>query len=104
MLFRSDDPAVRGNYANVLKLAGRREAALAEYDALLARHEPINLMRIRPADQSHARMVAAIQRAEEQILLEMYWISDDPVGRAFRDALVLKARQGLASNGVLGVC
>ena len=32
-------------------------------DALLARHEPINLMRIRPADRAHTRMVAAIQRA-----------------------------------------
>ncbi|MGA1647584.1 MAG: GNAT family N-acetyltransferase, partial [Candidatus Limnocylindrus sp.] len=32
-------------------------------DALLARNEPINLMRIRPADQAHTRMVAAIQRA-----------------------------------------
>lgn len=36
-------------------------------DALLARHEPINLMRIRPADQSHARMVAAIQRAARRV-------------------------------------
>jgi CelD/BcsL family acetyltransferase involved in cellulose biosynthesis len=31
--------------------------------ALLARNEPINLMRIRPRDEAHTRMVAAIQRA-----------------------------------------
>jgi CelD/BcsL family acetyltransferase involved in cellulose biosynthesis len=31
--------------------------------ALLARNEPISLMRIRPRDKAHTRMVAAIQRA-----------------------------------------
>lgn len=33
--------------------------------ALLARNEPINLMRIRPRDEAHVRMVAAIQRAAD---------------------------------------
>ena len=31
--------------------------------ALLALHAPINMMRIRPADDAHVRMVAALQRA-----------------------------------------
>lgn len=58
------------DYATVL-LAPHASAQSQEPDAvadalataLLALKSPINMMRIRPADDAHARMVAAIQRA-----------------------------------------
>ncbi len=58
------------DYATVL-LAPHRSAQSQEPDAvadvlataLLALNSPINMMRIRPADDTHVRMVAAIQRA-----------------------------------------
>ncbi|HEV2540407.1 MAG TPA: phospholipase D-like domain-containing protein [Frateuria sp.] len=39
--------------------------------------------------------LAAIRGAQQRILLENYLISDDPVGRAFLDALVERARAGV---------
>ncbi len=39
--------------------------------------------------------LAAIRGARERVLLENYLISDDVVGRAFRDALVERARAGV---------
>ena len=58
------------DYATVL-LAPHTGAQSQEFDpvadalatALLALNSPINMMRIRPADAAHVRMVAAIQRA-----------------------------------------
>lgn len=58
------------DYATVL-LATRTDAQSQETDAvadalataLIALSAPINMMRIRPADNAHTRMVAAIQRA-----------------------------------------
>jgi cardiolipin synthase len=40
--------------------------------------------------------LAAIRGARQRVLLENYMISDDAVGRAFRDALVERARAGVA--------
>ena len=39
--------------------------------------------------------LAAIRGARQRVLLENYLISDDAVGRAFRDALVERARAGV---------
>ena len=50
---------------------------------------------LRNGAEAFPAMLAAIERAEQQILLEMYWVGDDSVGRAFRDALVAKARSGV---------
>lgn len=45
-------------------------------------------------DGAHAfpAMLAAIAGAQREILLEMYWIGTDAVGRRFRDALAARAR------------
>jgi cardiolipin synthase len=54
-------------------------------------------------------MLDAIARAESEILLEMYWIGTDKVGEEFRDALAVRARDGVLvrvvydSLGSLGV-
>jgi len=40
-------------------------------------------------------MLEAIQSAEREILLEMYWVGADPVGTRFRDALAERARKGV---------
>jgi cardiolipin synthase A/B len=40
-------------------------------------------------------MLGAIDRARRTIILEMYWVEDDAVGRAFRDALVSAAERGV---------
>jgi cardiolipin synthase len=44
--------------------------------------------------------LAAIRSARHRVLLENYLISDDAVGRAFRDALVVRARAGVTVAGV----
>jgi cardiolipin synthase len=40
-------------------------------------------------------MLEAIEKARREVLLEIYWIGDDAVGRRFRDALVERARAGV---------
>ena len=45
---------------------------------------------------AHAAMLDAIQRAQREILLEMYWIGHDHVGQAFLAALVERASAGVA--------
>jgi len=40
-------------------------------------------------------MLDAIRCAQREILLEMYWIGNDAVGRRFRDALASQARAGV---------
>jgi cardiolipin synthase A/B len=40
-------------------------------------------------------MLEAIRGAEREVLLEMYWLGDDAVGRAFRDALTERASRGV---------
>lgn len=40
-------------------------------------------------------MLAAIDAAKREILLEMYWVGPDAVGTKFREALVAKARSGV---------
>jgi len=40
-------------------------------------------------------MLEAIRGAEREVLLEMYWLGDDAVGRAFRDALTERAYRGV---------
>lgn len=40
-------------------------------------------------------MLAAIERASRTVVLEMYWVEDDSVGRAFRDALAAAASRGV---------
>ena len=56
-------PVSGGSHQTQVVTTAADAVADALADALLARNEPINLMRIRPADQAHTRMVAAIQRA-----------------------------------------
>lgn len=49
---------------------------------------------LRDGAQALPAMLDAIARAEREVLLEMYWIGNDAVGRKFRDALVERARAG----------
>jgi cardiolipin synthase len=49
---------------------------------------------LRDGGQALPVMLDAIARAEREVLLEMYWIGNDTVGRRFRDALVERARTG----------
>ncbi|MDH5675820.1 MAG: phospholipase D-like domain-containing protein [Myxococcales bacterium] len=46
-------------------------------------------------DQCLPAMLAAIEEAREEILLEMYWFDSDATGRRFAEALCEKARQGV---------
>ncbi|NOU35149.1 MAG: phosphatidylserine/phosphatidylglycerophosphate/cardiolipin synthase family protein [Polyangiaceae bacterium] len=50
---------------------------------------------LRDGAQAFPAMEAAIAGATREVLLEMYWVGDDVVGRRFRDALTQKARQGV---------
>lgn len=50
---------------------------------------------LRDGIETFPAMLDAIERAEREILLEMYWIGGDVVGIAFRDALAERARKGV---------
>jgi len=50
---------------------------------------------LRDGDEAFPAMLDAIANAEREVLLEIYWIGDDEVGRHFRDALVERARAGV---------
>jgi cardiolipin synthase len=50
---------------------------------------------LRDGVQAFPAMLAAIAEAQREILLEMYWVGDDVVGRRFRDALAERARAGV---------
>jgi cardiolipin synthase len=51
---------------------------------------------LRDGREAFPAMLAAIAAAKREILLEMYWVGTDPVGVRFRDALVARARAGVA--------
>lgn len=51
-----------------------------------------------------ASLLKDIEAAKECIDLEYYWVSNDKVGRAVRDALVKKAEEGLAIRVVADNC
>lgn len=46
--------------------------------------------------QCYPAMLAAIAEARREILLEMYWFGSDRTGRRFAEALMAKAREGVA--------
>lgn len=48
-------------------------------------------------DGRHAfpTMLSAVRHATREILLEMYWVADDDVGRTFRDAVTEAAKNGV---------
>lgn len=50
---------------------------------------------LRDGREAFPTMLEAIRRAKAEILLEMYWVGDDLVGRTFLAALVEKAREGV---------
>jgi cardiolipin synthase len=50
---------------------------------------------LRDGAQAFPAMLHAIANAKREILLEMYWIGDDAVGKCFREALVARARAGV---------
>jgi cardiolipin synthase A/B len=54
------------------------------------------LRHLRDGRQVYPAMLAAIDAARREILLEMYWVGDDKVGHLFRDHLVAKAKEGVA--------
>jgi CelD/BcsL family acetyltransferase involved in cellulose biosynthesis len=56
-------PVSGGSHQTQVVTPAADAVADALADTLLARNEPINLMRIRPGDQAHTRMIAAIRRA-----------------------------------------
>ena len=51
---------------------------------------------LRDGIAAHAAMLAAIEGAKQEVLLEIYWIGADLVGRRFRDALVERATAGIS--------
>jgi len=50
---------------------------------------------LRDGREAFPAMLSAIAAAEREVLLEMYWVSPDPVGLAFLDALAARARAGV---------
>jgi cardiolipin synthase A/B len=56
---------------------------------------PNSVRLLRDGPVAFPAMLDAIAAAEKEILLEMYWIGSDRIGRAFRDALADRARSGL---------
>jgi len=50
---------------------------------------------LRDGAQAFPAMLAAIDRAQREVLLEMYWIGADAVGTRFREALCAAARRGV---------
>jgi len=61
--------------------------------------EPVdgNAVRLlRDGRMAYPAMLAAIESAEREIVLEMYWFQGDIAGLMFRDALARKAAQGVA--------
>jgi cardiolipin synthase len=50
---------------------------------------------LRDGAQAFPAMLDAIERAEREVLLEMYWVGADAVGERFRDALAARARAGV---------
>jgi cardiolipin synthase len=50
---------------------------------------------LRDGDQALPAMLSAIEAAQRQVLLEMYWFASDRVGRSFADALGRAAERGV---------
>ena len=50
---------------------------------------------LRDGIEAFPAMLAAIENAQREILLEMYWVGADAVGTRFRDALAKQARKGV---------
>lgn len=50
---------------------------------------------LRDGAEAFPAMLSAIERAEREVLLEMYWISADRIGERFRQALVAAAARGV---------
>jgi cardiolipin synthase len=51
---------------------------------------------LRDGREAFPAMLDAIERARQEIVLEMYWIGADVVGARFRDRLAMRARDGVA--------
>jgi cardiolipin synthase len=50
---------------------------------------------LRDGVQAFPAMIDAIEHAEREVLLEMYWVGADAVGERFREALAARARAGV---------
>ncbi|WP_394838899.1 phospholipase D-like domain-containing protein [Pendulispora rubella] len=50
---------------------------------------------LRDGAQTFPAMLEAIRHAQNEVLLEMYWVGADSCGERFRDALVSRARAGV---------
>ncbi len=59
----------------------------------VGREDEVRLLR--DGEAAFPAMLAAIARAEREVLLEVYWIAPDAVGRRFREALLERARRGV---------
>ena len=53
---------------------------------------------LRDGPEFYTAMFEAIERARDHVHVEFYIIEDDEVGRRFSDALIRKAKQGVAVN------
>ncbi|MGZ3454889.1 MAG: phospholipase D-like domain-containing protein, partial [Polyangiales bacterium] len=51
---------------------------------------------LRDGAEAYPAMLAAIETARREILIEFYWFSSDPLGRQFCDALAARAQEGLS--------
>jgi len=74
-------------------LLGGWDAALEDVPWFVVGEDAVRLLR--DGAQAFPAMVGAIAAAEREVLLEMYWIGADKVGRAFRDALTEAAARGV---------
>jgi cardiolipin synthase len=50
---------------------------------------------LRDGEQAFPAMLKAIEQAQREVLLEMYWVGPDTVGERFRDALAARAQAGV---------
>jgi cardiolipin synthase len=50
---------------------------------------------LRSGDEAYPAMLAAIETARREIVIEFYWFGSDAVGRQFCDALAERAREGV---------
>jgi cardiolipin synthase A/B len=62
----------------------------------LARYTRNRVRLLHDGDQYFPAMLHAIQSAEREVLLEMYWFGSDRTGRRFADALIERARAGVS--------
>jgi cardiolipin synthase len=104
MLKTEERPKIKSAYTASTGIANRREAALKNLlpeeafsriaEAALIRKNGVRLLR--DAAENYPAWLEAIERAEKTIHFESYIIHEDEQGKIFSDALIKKAKEGVA--------